>query len=92
MYKIQDSQINMLSEALEKLNPDINVFPNNLITGGESEEFYLGLISGLLMAHLVYNQTIKDGTNYSQLLSVGAALAAKQYKNITEFPEFIDVD
>jgi hypothetical protein len=97
MFKASEEQIELLVKVLESTESAKSVSFANLISEGESLEFYLGLISGLVLSHQLLIASNCEDKTLAQLLSIAAARASEQYINLRDtgdvlFPEFICVE
>jgi hypothetical protein len=97
MFKASEEQIQLLVRVLESTESAKSVSFANLISEGESLEFYLGLISGLVLSHQLLVASNCEDKTLAQLLSIAAARASEQYMKLKStgeifFPELIEVD
>ncbi|MEJ7710826.1 MAG: hypothetical protein WKF84_13400 [Pyrinomonadaceae bacterium] len=97
MIRVTEDQIKMLVSALKDSEGAKNLNTSGLVSPGESEDFYRGMVSGLVTSHQLLRKFMADSQGHSHLLSLAAARASQHYLDLKEesdnlFPELIDVD
>ena len=96
MVKVSDEQIEELAKVMQDADTNSKVDLPKLITGGESLEFYRGMVSGLLLSYEMSMAHASENKTLAQWLSLATARACEQHLNLKHsddlaFPEMIEM-
>jgi hypothetical protein len=76
--KVSDEQIEMLARALRDNQSEAAAIPYP-IEEGETRDFYLGMVNGLVLGHQFLLDCETQDPRLARLFSVAAALASQFY-------------
>lgn len=96
MVKVSDEQIEQLAKVMQDAETKSKVDLPKMIGGGESLEFYRGMVTGLLMSYEMLMAHGGENKTMAQWLSLATARACEQHLNLKHsddlaFPEMIEI-
>ena len=96
MLEVNEQHIKLLVEEFQKTPVSKVSVPFNVIGEDESQEFYRGVITGLMMCHNLLVCAAPNDKSLAQWVAWAAARTAEMYKKTGEaddemFPEIIEI-